>query len=102
MPLYFQSCVWWVFISARILSNFGLTLADQTTSIPLNGTVQEFLMPANRHASYAVVKPRRLQALLEKLSRYSSQQRDLTSRELAERRRKEAEAVGRLYPGENR
>jgi len=72
------------------------------TSIPLSGTVQEYLIPANRHASYTIVKPRKLQALLEKLARYGSQQRDAASRELGERRRKEAEAVGRVYPGENR
>ncbi|KAJ3518083.1 hypothetical protein NLJ89_g99 [Agrocybe chaxingu] len=73
-----------------------------TTSIPLSGTVQEYLIPANRQASYASVKPKRLQALLEKLARYGTQQRDPASRDLAERRRKEAEAVGRLFPGENR
>jgi len=73
-----------------------------TTSIPLNGTVQEYLVPANRQAAYASVKPKRLQALLEKLARYGAQQRDAASRDLAERRRKEAEAVGRVYPGENR
>jgi len=72
------------------------------TSIPLSGIVQEYLIPANRLSSYSVVKPRKLQALLEKLARYGSQQRDAVSRELGERRRKEAEAVGRVYPGENR
>ncbi|CAA7260029.1 unnamed protein product [Cyclocybe aegerita] len=73
-----------------------------TTSIPLSGTVQEYLIPANRQASYTSVKPKRLQALLEKLARYGTQQRDPTSRDLAERRRKEAEVVGRLFPGESR
>ncbi|PPR04050.1 hypothetical protein CVT24_010625 [Panaeolus cyanescens] len=72
------------------------------SSIPLSGTVQEYLIPANRQASYAAVKPRRLQALLEKLARYGTIQRDAASRELAERRRKEAEAVGRIFPGEGR
>ncbi|KAH9482752.1 Exocyst complex component 6 [Psilocybe cubensis] len=73
-----------------------------TTSIALSGTVQEYLVPANRHASYAAVKPKRLQALLEKLARYGANQRDAPRREIGERRRKEAEAVGRLFPGENR
>ncbi|KAF9534726.1 rsec15 [Crepidotus variabilis] len=73
-----------------------------TTSIPLSGTVQEYLVPANRQASYSAVKPKRLQSLLEKLARCGAQQRDATSRELGERRRREAEAVGRVYPGENR
>lgn len=73
-----------------------------TTSIPLSGTVQEYLVPANRQASYAAVKPKRLQALLDKLARYGSQQREPALRELAERRRKEADTVGRLFPGEGR
>ncbi|KAF4619283.1 hypothetical protein D9613_005102 [Agrocybe pediades] len=73
-----------------------------TTSIVLGGTVQEYLVPANRHASYSAVKPKRLQALLEKLARFGSTQRDAAGRELGERRRKEAEAVGRVFPGENR
>lgn len=68
------------------------------TSIPLNNAVQEFLIPTNRQSSYSAVKQKRLQALLEKLARYGAGQRDLASRELGERRRKEAEAVGRLYP----
>jgi len=76
--------------------------SEQTTSIPLKGTVQEFLVTAYRQAAYASVKPKRLQSLLEKLARYGAQQRDAHSRELAERRRKEAEAVSRVYPGENR
>ncbi|KAF5333160.1 hypothetical protein D9611_002539 [Ephemerocybe angulata] len=73
-----------------------------TASIPLNNTVQEYLIPANRQSSYATVKPKRLQALLDKLARYGSQQRDAASRDQAEKRRKEADAVGRVFPGENR
>ncbi|KAJ7590888.1 rsec15 [Mycena floridula] len=73
-----------------------------TTSIPLSNTVQEFLVPANRQMSYASVKHKRLQALLEKLAKYGTTQRDAQSRELGERRRKEADAVGRLFPGEGR
>jgi len=73
-----------------------------TTSIALRGTVQEYLVPANRHASYAPVKPKRLQALLEKLARFGGNQRDAVLRELGERRRREAEAVGRVFPGESR
>ncbi|KAK0490802.1 rsec15 [Armillaria novae-zelandiae] len=53
-----------------------------TTSIPLNNSVPEYLVLANRQSSFPSVKQKR--------------------RELAERRRKEAEAVGRLYPGEAR
>ncbi|THV08361.1 rsec15, partial [Dendrothele bispora CBS 962.96] len=73
-----------------------------TTNIVLQDTVQEFLIPANRRTSFASVKHKRLQALLEKLARYGSAQRDSRIRELAEKRRKQAEAVGRLFPGEGR
>lgn len=74
----------------------------QTTSIVLSNTVQEYLIPANRQASYSTVRPKRLQALLEKLAKYATTKKDGPSRELGERRRKEAEAVGRLFPGESR
>ncbi|KAJ7929967.1 rsec15 [Mycena leptocephala] len=73
-----------------------------TTSIPLNNTVQEFLVPAMRQTSYAAVKHKKLQALLDKLAKYGASQRDAPSRELGDRRRKEADAVGRLFPGEGR
>jgi len=36
---------------------------------------------------------------LEKLARYGASTRDPVEREKAERRRKEAEAVGRIFPG---
>jgi exocyst complex component 6 len=77
-------------------------LSCKTASIPLNNTVQEYLVPANRQSSYAAVKPKRLQTLLDKLARYGSSQRDPGQRELAEKRRREADAVGRVFPGENR
>ncbi|KAJ6515690.1 rsec15 [Mycena sanguinolenta] len=73
-----------------------------TTAVPLNNTVQEFLVPAMRQTSYAVVKHKRLAALLDKLARYGASQRDAPARELGDRRRKEADAVGRLFPGEGR
>ncbi|KAK7061897.1 exocyst complex component SEC15 [Favolaschia claudopus] len=73
-----------------------------TTAIPLNNTVQEFLVPAMRQTSYAVVKHKRLSALLDKLAKFGASQRDAHSRELGDRRRKEADAVGRLFPGEGR
>ena len=62
----------------------------------------EYLVLANRQSSFPSVKQKRLQALLEKLAKYGTTRRDTEGRELAERRRKEAEAVGRLYPGEAR
>jgi len=73
-----------------------------TTSIPLNNTVQEFLVPAMRQTSYAAVKHKRLSALLDKLAKYGASQRDSAARELADKRRKEADAVGRLFPGQGR
>lgn len=71
---------------------------QQTTSIPLSDTVQEYLVPANRRTSFAVVKQKRLQALLEKLAKYGSTLRDSEGRQWANKRRQEAEAVGRLFP----
>ncbi|KAH9931767.1 rsec15 [Amylocystis lapponica] len=72
------------------------------TSIVMNDRVQDYLVPAIRQSSYAAVRAKRLQALLEKLARYGAECRDPPSRERGERRRKEADAVGRLFPGENR
>lgn len=72
------------------------------TSIPLSDKVQEYLNPSLRQTSYAIVKPKKLQALLEKLARFGASSRDPGSREAAEKRRKEAEAVGRIFPGEGR
>ncbi|PCH41481.1 exocyst complex subunit Sec15-like protein [Wolfiporia cocos MD-104 SS10] len=72
------------------------------TTIVMEDQVQQYLIPAVRQASYSVVRPKRLQALLEKLARYGAECRDAPSRERGEKRRKEADAVGRLYPGENR
>jgi len=73
-----------------------------TTSIVLSDTVHQYLVPQVRQQSYGTVKNKRLQALLEKLAKYGSQCRDSQSREQGEKRRKGAEAVGRLFPGEFR
>jgi hypothetical protein len=40
--------------------------------------------------------------LLEKLARYGATRPDRASRELAEKRRREAEMLSRIYPGEGR
>ncbi|THH31298.1 hypothetical protein EUX98_g2874 [Antrodiella citrinella] len=69
------------------------------TNIVLSDTVQDYLVPTTRQTTYAVVKAKRLQSLLEKLARFGSQCRDTPSRERGEKRRKEAEAVGRVFPG---
>jgi hypothetical protein len=96
------------FIELRMVRNtFGnksivINKSSQTANIPLSDTVQEYLIPANRHTTYATVKHKRLQALLEKLAKYGATQKNLSTREIAERRRKEADAVGRLFPGEGR
>ncbi|KAI0315382.1 exocyst complex component sec15 subunit [Amylostereum chailletii] len=73
-----------------------------TTSVALSDAVAEFLLPAVRQASYSTVKPKRLQALLEKLSKYGASLKDHVAREKADKRRREADAVGRLFPGESR
>jgi len=73
-----------------------------TANIPLSDTVHEYLVPAMRHTTYGTVKHKRLQALLEKLAKYGASQKDPSIREIAEKRRKEADAVGRLFPGEGR
>ncbi|KAI0068510.1 exocyst complex component sec15 subunit [Artomyces pyxidatus] len=73
-----------------------------TTSIVLEDKVAEYLVPALRQTSYSSIKPKRLQALLEKLAKYGASCRDASSREKGEKRRKETDAVGRLFPGENR
>lgn len=69
--------------------------------IILTDTVQDYLNASVRQASYNEVKPKRLQALLEKLARYGTTRRDNPSKERGERRRKEAEMLHRMsltYP----
>ncbi|KAJ3788694.1 rsec15 [Lentinula aff. detonsa] len=73
-----------------------------TTGIVFSDKVQDYLIPANRQSTYAAVKHKRLQALLEKLAQYGSTRRDSAGRQLGEKRRKEADAVGRLFPGQGR
>jgi len=65
-------------------------------SVPLNNTVQEYLNPTLRQASYSSVKPRELAALLEKLSRFGASSTNTTERQRGEKRRTEAIAVSRL------
>ncbi|KAI6135011.1 rsec15 [Pisolithus croceorrhizus] len=62
----------------------------------LQDKVQEYLNPQKRQTLYDDIKPRRLQALLDKLVKYAAGRRDNISREQGEKRRKEAETVGRL------
>ena len=74
----------------------------QTISIVLSDSVAEFLVPSRRQTTFANIKPKKLTAVLEKLARYGGSCRDQLSRERGEKRRKEADAVGRLFPGEGR
>ncbi|KAF7291070.1 Rsec15 protein [Mycena chlorophos] len=53
-------------------------------------TPEDFLVPADRQTSFAAVKPEKLQALLDKLAKHAA------GRELGDRRKREADAVGRL------
>ncbi|KAH9927182.1 exocyst complex component sec15 subunit [Epithele typhae] len=71
-------------------------------SIVMSDAVSAYLTPQIRQTSYAVVKPKHLQATLEKLARFGLECRDAPSRERGDRRKKEAEAVGRIFPGEGR
>ncbi|KAI0751538.1 exocyst complex component sec15 subunit [Daedaleopsis nitida] len=71
-------------------------------SVVMSDAVSAYLVASIRQTSYAAVRPKRLAALLDKLARYGLECRDAPSRERGEKRRKEAEAVGRLFPGENR
>ncbi|EIW61471.1 rsec15 [Trametes versicolor FP-101664 SS1] len=80
----------------------AFTELRSTASVVMSDAVNAFLVASIRQTSYAAVKPKRLQALLEKLGRYGQECRDAPSRERGEKRRKEAEAVGRVFPGENR
>ncbi|TDL29539.1 exocyst complex component, sec15 subunit [Rickenella mellea] len=80
----------------------AFTELRSTTSIVLSDSVQQYLVPAIRQASFPSVKHKRLQALLEKLARFGTSSNIPAVREIGEKRKKEAEAVGRLFPGEGR
>ncbi|KAF9247375.1 exocyst complex subunit Sec15-like-domain-containing protein [Melanogaster broomeanus] len=69
--------------------------------IVLSDSVHDYLNASLRQTSYVEIKPKRLQALLEKLAKYGASRRDGLSREKGEKRRKEAEALSKLnltYP----
>ncbi|KAI9001365.1 exocyst complex component sec15 subunit [Trametes punicea] len=80
----------------------AFTELRSTASVVMSDAVNAYLVASIRQTSYAAVRPKRLQALLEKLARYGLECRDAASRERGEKRKKEAEAVGRLFPGESR
>lgn len=62
----------------------------------LSDRVAEYVQ---QRAMFPAVKQKRLQALLEKLAKYGASCRDAPSRDRGDKRRREAEAVGRMYPG---
>ncbi|KIL00065.1 hypothetical protein PAXRUDRAFT_8485 [Paxillus rubicundulus Ve08.2h10] len=66
--------------------------------IVLSDSVQDYFNPSIRQTSYGEIKPKRLQALLEKLARYGASRRDSPSRETGDKRKREAEALSRLGP----
>jgi len=71
-------------------------------TIPLSDTVQNYLVPSTRQTSYAGIKPKKLAALLDKMAKAGLSSRDPGGREQGIKRQREAEAVGRLFPGESR
>ncbi|OBZ77174.1 Exocyst complex component 6 [Grifola frondosa] len=73
-----------------------------TVSVVTSDAITSYLVASIRQASYPLVKPKKLQTLLEKLARHGLECKDAASRERGEKRRKEADAVGRLFPGEGR
>jgi len=75
--------------------NSSFTELHSMAKIILTDTVQDYLNANVRQTSYSEVKPKRLQALLEKLARYGATRRDNPSKERGERRRKEAETLHR-------
>jgi len=76
--------------------NASFTELHLMAKIILTDAVQDYLNPSIRQASYNEVKPKRLQALLEKLARYGTTRRDNPSRERGEKRRREAETLHRM------
>lgn len=68
--------------------------------IILSDIVPQYLIPTFRQTAYGVVNPKRLQISLEKLSKFGASTRIASEREKGERRRKEAEAIGRLVEKE--
>ncbi|KIJ56882.1 hypothetical protein M422DRAFT_218657 [Sphaerobolus stellatus SS14] len=71
-------------------------------SIPLQDAVQKYLVPSTRQTLYSGIKPKKLAALLEKMAKAGLSSRESAQREKGTRRQREAEAVGRLFPGESR
>jgi len=82
--------------------NTAFTELRTLCNIPLSDSVQNYLVPGTRQTSYSKVKPKKLATLLEKMARAGLNSRDAAQRQQGIKRQREAEAVGRLFPGENR
>ncbi|KAF9226637.1 exocyst complex subunit Sec15-like protein [Gyrodon lividus] len=82
-------------IGREHLNSFFIELHSMA-KIVLSDLVQDYLNPNIRHASYGKVKPKRLQALVEKLAKYGASRRDSPSKEKGEKRKREAEVLSRL------
>ncbi|KAF9520715.1 hypothetical protein BS47DRAFT_1323341 [Hydnum rufescens UP504] len=68
-----------------------------TTSIPMNNAVSSYLQPSIRRSSYQTVNPKNLYALLDKMAKYGRESRLPAERELAERRRRDADTIARQF-----
>lgn len=78
-------------------TRIGLHLIfHKTIAIILSDAVNAYLEPSIRQLSYAAVNPRKLSIVLTKLSRASQSNAGPAAMGKAERRRLEAESVGRL------
>jgi len=64
----------------------------------LSEAVQAYMEPSIRQGSYAVIRPRHLQTVLEKLARYIPDPRNMTPDDAVRmtRRRREADMVAKL------
>jgi len=65
----------------------------KNANIPVNNQLTHYR--GRRRTNFTPVKPRELRMLPEKLVRYGSTRSDRPSRKLTEKRRKEAEILGR-------
>lgn len=77
---------------------FTASRPSQIINLILSEAVQAYMEPSVRQGSYAVIRPRNLQTVLEKLARYVPDPRNMTPDDAVRmtRRRREAEMVAKL------
>ncbi|VDC02072.1 unnamed protein product [Peniophora sp. CBMAI 1063] len=80
--------------------NHSFAEIQSTITLALSDTVAEVLVPAARKWKHSHVDPKHLQVMLGKLSKYGATLRDPVQRARADRRRREAEQIGRMLSGE--